>query len=396
MIWLILLACRRDVAPTDSDTDTGAVDTNVEKPQCILKENGQRLSITSALDGAQLFIAADLMAQGPQMPVAVVQGGFSGEQVPARNSSILNTGGGHVQVHVDLPGSDSAAASRDYYGADSRVSVAELLRYTASLREDDEGCLLSDRIQTRDELILVGLSNGGNLAVSTLVDSTLDLPPVDALVLWETPSSAPFALTEYHRPELGDCTLGATLRCEMDYSQLRWAAGQAYLDRNGSGDLDPDEPSWAGLNPSIGQLFSPEMRTLLGDGKGLASQADTVAFWERREAASLVTELAAAYPSLKTMIVAGTDDHVQDIEGSPHVMGLAMGFVRQGLWVRLNPDSVYSGLGVENDAQVPIGFDSTNVLLNGSTNIATVSGGVHEMVDRVSAQDWSTDLDERL
>ena len=70
------------------------------------------------------------------------------------------------------------------------------------------------------------------------MDSTLDLPPVDALVLWETPSSAPFALTEYHRPELGDCTLGATLRCEMDYSQLRWAAGQAYLDRNGSGDLD--------------------------------------------------------------------------------------------------------------------------------------------------------------
>lgn len=395
MIWLILLACRKDVAPVDSD-DTGVVDTNVEKPQCILKENGQRLSITSSLDGAQLFIAADLLAEGAQMPVAVVQGGFSGEQVPARNSTILNTGGGHVQVHLDLPGSDSAAADRDYFGADSRVSVGELLRFTAGLREDDEGCKLSDRIQTRDELILVGLSNGGNLAVSTLVDSSLDLPPVDALVLWETPSSAPFAMTEYYRPELGDCTLGATLRCEMDYSQLGWAGGQAYLDRNDSGDLDPDEPSWTGLNPSIGQLFSPELRALLGDDKGLASQADTEEFWERREAASLVTELAAAYPSLKTMIVAGKDDHVQEVEGSPHVTGLAMGFMRQGLWLRLNPDAVYTGLGVENDAQIPIGFDSAEMLINGSTNIATVSSGVHEMVDRLRAQDWSADLDERL
>ena len=394
MIWLILLACRRDVAPVDSDT--GSVDTDVEKPQCILKENGQRLSITSSLDGAQLFIAADLNAEGPQMPVAVVQGGFSGEQVPARNSTILNTGGGHVQVHVDLPGSDSAAAGRDYFGADSRVSVGELLRFTAGLREDDEGCKLSDRIQTRDELLLVGLSNGGNLAVSTLVDASLELPTVDALVLWETPSAAPFALTEYHRPELGDCTLGATLRCEMDYAQLRWSAGQAYLDRNESGALDADEPAWAGLNPSIGQLFSPEMRALLGDVKGLASQTDTEEFWERREAASLVAELGAAHPALKVMIVAGKVDHVQEIDGSPHVTGLAMGIMREGLWLRLNPDTVYSGLGVENDAEIPIGFDSGQLLINGSTNIASVSGGVHEMVDRLRAGDWSADLDERL
>ncbi|MFT5586186.1 MAG: hypothetical protein ACI9VR_003783 [Cognaticolwellia sp.] len=393
MIWLLLLACRKDVDPKDSDTPV--VDTRDPKSHCTLNADGERNSVITTLAGAQVYISADADFEGPQVPVAVIHGGFSGEQVPPVPSTILNPGGGYVQLHTDLIGSDSVEGDMDHYGGESRAGVLRLLQFAKGMSEDDEGCALADRVPTFDSMILVGLSNGGNLVLSTLADTTLERPPVEALLVWETPSAAPIALNEYHRPEMGDCTLAPELRCEMDYRRLSWA-GQGYLDRNDNGELDDDEPTWRGLNTSIGLTFSPEMRALLGDDKDLASREDTRAFWERREGAKQVPAIEVAYPSLKTMIIAGKEDHLQELGGSPHVTGLGLAMTRAGFWVRMNPDSAYSGLEQENDGDIPIGFDSDELLLPGTTDIDEVSAGVHELADRLRAGNWTPNLDEQL
>lgn len=393
MIWLLLLACRPGI-DSGSDSDSQSVDSPTP-PDCSMNMDGERLSIISTLGGADLFISGDALYEGPQVPALVIHGGFAGDQVPPVPSTILDTGGGVVQIHVDLAGSDSVDAEMDHYGPDSRAGVVEALRYARGMVADDTGCFVGDRFEVAEAVILVGLSNGGNLALSTLADGNLERPPVEALLTWETPAAAPIALNEYHRPELGDCSLGPEMRCEMDYRRLRWA-GQGYLDRNDNGELDDDEPTWRGLNTSIGLTFSPEMRVLLGDDLGLASSQETRAFWESREGAAQVPKVGVAYPSLKTMLIGGTQDHAQEISGSPHVMGLALAYSRAGFWVRVNPDAAYTGLAQENAANIPVGFDRTELLLAGATDMDVISAGVHELADRIRQDDWSPDLEERL
>ena len=146
----------------------------------------------------------------PRIVSVVLPGGFSPDHIPASTANLLREDAGIIQVYLDLPGANgqpSTPGEMDHYGEQSRRAVAAALRYAAGEISDDAGLSLVERIEASSAppLVLVGRSNGGNLATATLADSNLNLPPVDGLVLWETPAGPQFILTELTDDELGPC-----------------------------------------------------------------------------------------------------------------------------------------------------------------------------------------------
>lgn len=376
MIWA-LLACTRGPLPDSGDGD------------CTLALDGQHRSATSSLDGLELWLAGDPEPERAPVIALVLHGGLKADQAPPEQRLILPSGASVVQLHGDLPGDD--------LGPLDRAHVLQLLRFAAGELPDDTGCSLQSYAPDPAGLILVGLSLGGDLALATL--ALEDTPSVDGLVLWEVPSTPAFASREYHLPERGDCALtDGSLRCEMDYSALAWDE-QPYLDRNGSGAWEDPEPTWAGLDVQGARYVSPEMRRLLEpllpETHPLASQDDTDAFWTDRRGDHLAPQVLSQHPDLAAILVAGEQDHVQPFSDAPHVIGLGQA-LSGARWLRLNPDSVYTDQDRENPANTGMELSSPGEVLLGATGIQHVGAAVHELADRIRADDWSADLDAPL
>lgn len=379
MIWW-LLACRLVSSPEQSPCAMSAV-RDVRRAQ-------------TTLDGVDLTLIADAEPRAAEVATLVLHGGFEGEQSPPDQSAVLSYGASLVQIHSDLPGADSHSLEMDHYGPDSQARVARLLEYAQGDTPDDAGCTLKERADLASGLMVVGLSNGGNLALASLADP--QVPAVDALLLWETPSSAQVAVQELHDPERGACSLEPALRCEMDYSQLEWSDQTAFLDRNNDGRPDLDEPSWKGFWTSIGRTFSPSFRAMLEPSNSLASLADTEQFWGEREGAAQVGVLALSQPDLHTLMVAGERDHLQELADSPHVMGVLIALDQAGLWTRLNPDAAYLRGAPDLDAGGPYVFDDPQGLFPGSSGLPEIEAAAEELADRVRSGDWTDNLQAPL
>jgi hypothetical protein len=109
------------------------------------------------------------------------------------------------------------------------------------------------------------------------------------------------------------------------------------------------------------------------------------------------------------MLVFAKNDHVQPAPDKPHVHQAYDGFSKAaGLWVRLNPDSVYIrlvGIGPETDlpdnpanSEPEDWMESREWAYFGDalSSIVVCLAGVAEMSDRVRENNWANNLDEVL
>ena len=342
--------------------------TGPEMGPCALERSGDWVIAATSLDGLALEITADADPPREQSAVLVLGGGFDAQQVPSLGADRLPAGDGFVQLRTDLPD--------DRFGEDSRERVARVLEY-ATAGVDDDGCTLADRVPAIDEhVVLVGESNGGNLAVAAL--AALDVE-ASALVTWETPAGPQFILNELVLPESGACTIDPVLACEVDLSALAWD-GRPWLDRDGDGAVGDDEPVFDGLEIGDGRLHSPQLLEVLGERPGVVSVEQATSWFAWREASHLAPQVTT--PAL---VLGSTEDHAQVLPGSPHVVGLASAL---GGWVRLNPGSNWTGLDQENAPGEGLDLDAPGVLLDLDKR-PLIAAGVAEALDRARDDDWS-------
>ncbi|MEE2751427.1 MAG: hypothetical protein VX519_08345 [Myxococcota bacterium] len=341
----------------------------------------------------------------PRIVSVVLPGGFSPDHIPASSANLLREDAGIVQVYLDLPGGDgqpSTPGQMDHYGEKSRQAVAAALRYAAGEISDDAGLTLLERVEitSNPPLVLVGRSNGGNLATATLADPNLDLPQVDGLVVWETPAGPQFLLTELSQEELGLCRTHtdqrAGLVCEMNLEQLVDGT-PPFLDRNENGQHDTSEPSYNGLELGETRLHSPTLLQALPPSPSRMDIADALEWFAWRDASQRAAETHERHPELAVILLGSEEDHAQTIRNSPHVIGLGEIFETAGAWTRLLPDIAYSELSVEQPEGVGLSLNNPGVLAPSPTWLTgLISAGVLELGDRALNNAWQSDLQQPL
>ncbi len=308
--------------------------------------------------------------------IVVLAGGFDNDVIPVASDERSFMGGlGLVQIYVDFPGGSrpwSTPGTGDFRGGTSRAAVATALRYAADELEDTDGCTLADRMDvplSQTPPLLHGHSNGGNLAVATLADPELDLPPVSGLITFETPAAPQFVTLELGSREQTlelyqehSCQWNKKdgLECTVDYSLANWAPdairpdggeGTAYfdLDMNGSFYEEQDYPVW-GVSPKVDDevligLSVPLISALQEAGVDSTSLMDidgATDFWAVRNASLQARDAVFLNPDLHVLIVGTQEDHALPLPDHPHISGLAQAFSSvEGSWVRINPDSCY-------------------------------------------------------
>ncbi len=335
-------------------------------------------------------------AGGEPSAVVLLHGGFDPEQEPATASDALLDERGLIQLHLDLPGGEgepTTTGDKDHFGPDSAAAVQTALRYAAGEALDGDDCALPDRIPgLSEDLLLAGVSNGGNLSVQVL--ATPGTPRVRGLVTWETPLGAQAILQELVLPETGACGWGPDFGCQVDLSQLSWR-GKPWLDRDEDGEIDEDEPSFEGLVLPEGRLHSPLLHDALGEQELTVSAAFSRAWFAERDAgqAGRIAQAVEAHPELAVIVLGSETDHVQVLPGSPHVLALGQAFLEAGAWVRLNPDARYTQ-AAENDANSGLDPEEPGALVRDSVPRETLVGGaLEELAWRLRWDDWSEDLD---
>ena len=385
LMLLLLLGCPpKDPVVHDSDS--------VSTPDCGTFVDGDWAIARSTLVGTDIELLGDEGEIGTAIPTVMLMGGFNANQAPSTLVERLPAGHGLVQVRLDLPGGGDDDEESDYFGHASRKMVVRALQFASGEIPDDSGCSIRDYFATVDvdALVLFGHSNGGNLAVATLTDPEVEPPAVRGLVTWETPSGPQFVLDELVLPETRECTLmeGSGLICKVDYSQLEWD-GRPWLDRNDDGVRDEDEPTFEGLLLEEGRLHSPFLLETLGDREGVMSLEESLDWFALRNASILVEDT----PEDLAVIVLGSEkDHFQVIPDAPHVIGLGLAFQEAGHWVRLNPDSAYTGEESENDAGGGLDFEDPGWLAPEDLAPGTLmAAGIQEMGLRILEDDWSAD-----
>mgnify|MGYP002632767809 CR=1 FL=1 len=353
---LLLLACT-DREPVDSDSEATSV-ACAERP--VLQ------------DGTVVEVLGEGVA------VVALAGAFQPDQVPT-----TFVPDGYRLIAVDLPGGGDTPGEADRFGDASRASLAAALRYASGMEADAAGCS-----QPSGPVLLAALSNGGNLAVSTLADPALELPVVSGLVLWETPIGPQLVLVEGDNAETGSCTMEETLVCAFDGSTLAATVDATWLDHNGNGAVDEGEPTFRGLAVGDSRLHSPVLATQLGESPWTHTVETSLAWFSWRDAGRRASEAAARFPEMAVIVAGAEQDHVQTLPDSPHVYSLAQEFVAAGLWVRLNPDADLTGLGVDNP-----GGSGTGVLVPGAMSGGfLMTAAVKELILRIEGDHWDPQL----
>ena len=287
-------------------------------------------------------------------PVAVViHGAWDAAGTPvAEGSATVAVAQGRVAVHFDLPGNGSATVGTDdRRGAIARGVVQTVLRWAANEREDVDGCTLSDRLPAaRGPVVLVGASNGGNLALTTLADPELELPPLAGALTWETPAAPGFVTVQWGRRDAlytpHTCTRDdeSVVTCDLPVELLAVSpAGEPCFDRTGDGCTDDDVRLQGVLDPvSRKRMLAPELLGAL-DARGLrtrgfASADRARAWWTERDASQAAAAAVRNHPDVAFLLVASASDHVLPYPDHPHVHALGESLQAAGAaWVRLNP-----------------------------------------------------------
>lgn len=369
-------------------------------------------------DGAGGSVHADVRwpessAEAAAWPVAlVVHGAWDAVGTPIDRSSMrVDVTAGLVDVHLDLPGNGRTEGTNDRRGASSRAAVAAVLRWAAGDVRDLGGCTLADRVPGADAdgLYVVGTSNGGNLAIAALADTTLSTPPVRGLVVWETPAGPQFVNVELGATPTvyrsGSCVFASAtgIVCDLPVERLVELSGDPSVlcfdldEDNGCGDADVTVRGVEDLATGLVMLSPALLDAAATRGltlSGYATHDAAADWWAERDGTRLAGALVAARPDLPVMVLASEIDHVQTLADHPHVFGLGEALQDAGAaWTRLNPGAEWLPGLVEENA--PNGLmrlaDPRGALLPEAVEepaAALLTAAVLELSDRWSTDDW--------
>ncbi|MES2639120.1 MAG: hypothetical protein V4850_06540 [Myxococcota bacterium] len=346
-------------------------------------------------------------------PVALVlHGAWDAVGTPIDRASMrVDVAAGLVDIHVDLPGNGRTDGTNDRRGAASRGAVGAVLRWAAGEIQDLGGCTLADRVPGADPdgLYVVGTSNGGNLAMAALADTTLAAPPVAGLVVWEAPAGPLFANVELgatpsvYRP--GTCTFSPAsgIVCELPGERLVESGGDTSVlcfDLDDDADCGAADVTVRGvedLETGLVMLSPTLLDAATAQGlalTGYARRDAALEWWAKRDGARLAEALVAARPDLPVMILASEVDHVQTLSDHPHVFGLGEALQAAGAaWTRLNPGATWlPGVIEENAPNAPMRLDDPRgALLPEAIEepaSALLAAAVLELTDRRETDDW--------
>ena len=312
---------------------------------------------------------------------------------------------GLVALHLDLPGGAFTAGMDDRRGSDARGAVAAALRYAAGRVTDDGGCTIGNRTRLADPeaLLLMGLSNGGNLAVATLADGSLDVPEVGGLVTWETPAAAAAVNVEFGSDpsvySAGTCSFDTRIACEVPTERLMAGDdGAPCYDVDADGACGHADVHIRGVtDPESGKhVLSPELAAAFHSDEtpDYASADEAATFWAQRDASQRTAAMIANHPDLSILLVASEEDHVLSWPDHPHVFGFGEALQAAGArWTRLNPGMEWlAGAARENpaNARLSIADGGGELLPEKQENPLpdTLAAAARELGDRVQRDDW--------
>lgn len=374
---------RSPPGPADSDAEDSDVSVQIAGSFTV------QVPSDAAPDGGvavRVFHPASDEARYPHgAPVVVhVPGGHDPGQLYADAGPLAAAHAGVIEIQFMMPGGvghDAASGGvYDHRGPDCQQALVDVLRYASGELADLDGQRLTDRVPfAADNLGLLAISHGGNLALTTLAAHDT---PVDWLVAEESPVGDQFVVVElggvggplnpFYEP--GSCE---TATCPLPDlpARLEWdpdvtapmtdpstggiveQVGQLYVDLDGDGSLGEADLWLRGVpGPGPDGLRIPKayLSTELVAGVGaeasrlfadwprwLGTPAETTDFWLDRDGSFAFEGVYDRHPELLIIAVASDMDHVQGQPDHPHIRSQLMGAHDAGLWYRLNPDAAY-------------------------------------------------------
>ena len=388
---------------------------------------------------------------GDTAPIVVeVQGGHSpGSLSPEEPRSDLEEDG-YILIQMILPGYEARDAGSggtyDYRGPNCQRALADVIRYALDDLRDADGRTLSERVPNADSanVGVLGLSNGGNLALNTMRRHSDELGDVAWIGLWESPLGDQFVTVDLgSRDGLnptyvpGTCTtdgcpwpdMSTALKFDRAASftmtdpvtnartELR---GVFYVDANNNDSMDRDEFTFSGLagfgEPNSQWYPSVDLADVIYDNASrlfasaaappwLASLDDIGDFWNDRDGSLSIAELSRALPDLPVMVLATETDHVQGQPDHPHTLTTMQAFLDADHdFVRLNPDAAYKAaltgqredVFPDNPANQNAPYPGVDDWLEPEANFGTPNSDqratIGEMADRVHMNDFSENL----
>lgn len=365
---------------------------------------------------------APLMPDGYAVVVAIM-GSTGGGGVPI-GQPYASSGFGYVQVYVDVP--------MDRRGLESRSALAATARFAAGVEPDAEGCYLADRVSvalSTTPVFLLGRSNGGNLAIATLADTTQDMPDTSGIVMYETPINAQLTDIELGaidqenpRYQPGNCAWDPVAGMECGFPTdpaLAWdptypdlggnPVGALYDDVNGNGVADTGEYPYYGVETIDHSTvaFSPQLTALI-DAQGVTGpdrltleEAD--AWWAERDGSRLAVAALESHPGIPLISIGTEVDHGTSASDHPNVKGAAEVWRGAGSpWVRVNPAPPYmnraAGVGpawTDNPPNLDVFLGNPDVLMepdefdSGYGTEHYCAAALLELAERTITGDWS-------
>jgi hypothetical protein len=454
---------------TDFGADTDAADTPLADPadpdaDAVTGEGQFITRVPSDVGGTDGIIvrvshpAEDAARHAQGAPVVVqVPGGHGPGSLGIDEPDPMALVTGTVVIELILPGGREpgywSGGVYDYRGPDCQAALKDVLRYAMGQIADRDGVMLTDRVPWADTSLvgLVGLSNGGNLALTTLASFGTVLSGVDFFVAWESPIGDQYATAELGAVSdavdnpfytAGTCTITSCPWPGMD-DVLRWdssetaritdpidgstwpVAGLFFLDVDGNEVLGDHEfvihglggpgevvegthRPWLYYSTEFAAILDEQLDTFFPLGKPIwmASPDQIREYWAVRDGALSFADVHASLPDLLVTIVGTATDHVQTQPDHPHLRSQIDGWLDAGHgWVRVNPDAAYVALlsgepagGIpENDAGSVLPWPDTELsLLPETLQDFAVDAAVMELADRVRDENVDADLDAVL
>lgn len=326
------------------------------------------------------------------------------------------------------PSGVSSDGTYDYGGEDSLQALRDVIRFTSGEISDANGNYISDWSAVpllTDNVGLYAFSHPGIAATNVLALYADELsvsyfvgrenPTSDTLYALElgywdernTPQYNPF----YSYPEDYSPTV-----ITMDYSTVQWDANKnaPYFDANANKKLDTSEFVLSDKHPHMfGKIFySRALLNALEENNAfetverpedLATPEEAEKLWPFRET---IYNYDLLNKNLHVLLVFAENDHVQAVKDKPNTHQAYDGFTTHGIWVRLNPDAVYTSslnpsfTTPDNDANTAPA-DWLDIEDWAHTNKAPAAkiiplAAVAEMADRTYTNNWDENLDAVL